>query len=199
MDSELVTFEYDVEKRFLDTENHWAKNEIDSLVEKGIITGMTATEFRPQEKITRAQFARLLVTALGIKESKGAALSFEDVPAGAWYRDAVAAAVHAGLITGYSELVFAPDENITREQMASIISRALQMKSGETVADDDTEQIINKFKDKGDLSPWARQGIALAISKGIVSGMSADTFAPGAFATRAEAAVMILRLYEQVH
>jgi hypothetical protein len=199
LDSELVTFEYDIEKRFLDTENHWAKKEIDSLVEKGIITGMTDTEFRPQEKITRAQFAKLLVTALGIEESKGAALSFEDMPAGAWYHDAVAAAVNTGLITGYSDLVFAPDENITREQMASIISRALQMKSTETVDDGDIGQIINKFRDKGDISPWARQGTALAVSRGIVSGVSADTFAPRASATRAEAAVMILRLYEQAH
>jgi hypothetical protein len=188
----------DQARHFVDVEKHWAKDKINYLLEKGIIAGMTATEFKPQEKITRAQFAKLLVAALDLEVNQGVALSFEDVPTGAWYRDAVATAVNAGLTSGYSDRVFAPDENITREQMASIISRALQMKSSETVADGELEQIINKFKDKGDISPWARQGIALAVSRGIVGGVSADTFAPKLPATRAEAAVMIWGLYHQL-
>ena len=182
LDSETVTFEYDVERCFLDTQNHWAKNEIDSLVEKGVITGMTDTEFRPQEKITRAQFAQLLVTALDI-EADDAVLSFQDVPVGAWYYGAVAAAVDAGLITGYSDRVFAPNENITREQMAVIISRALQMKSTAATPEGDSQQVINKFRDKRDISPWAEQGVAMAVNCEIVNGISEDTFAPKVSAT----------------
>lgn len=185
-------------KHFADIENHWAKDDIYALVEKGIIAGITDTEFKPEEEITRAQFAKLLVNALGIKVDQGAALSFKDVPAGAWYHDDVAAAVKAGLIMGIDDSIYAPDENITREQMAVIISRALKMKSTAAISDSDAEQVIDKFTDKGDISPWARQGIALAVNCGILSGADRNAFAPQKSATRAEAASMILRLYKQV-
>ncbi|MFA5383350.1 MAG: S-layer homology domain-containing protein [Eubacteriales bacterium] len=186
-------------RNFTDLEGHWAKDDIYSLAEKGIIGGMTATEFKPEEKITRAQFAKLLIKALNIEVKKDAVLSFSDVPAGAWYHDCVAAAVSAGLITGYSDSIFAPDNDITREQMAVILSRALTMKLPAMEVGDSTGQAIDKFTDKGDISSWAREGIALAVSSGIVSGVSADTFAPKAFVTRAQAAVMISRLYNKLN
>jgi len=199
VDSKVVTFQYDAERQFADTQNHWAKNAISSLVEKGIITGINDTEFKPEEKITRAQFARLLITALDIGVNQGAALSFKDVPGSAWYHDSVVAAVNAGLITGYGDGFFAPDENISREQMAVIISRALQKKSATTVLDGNSEQVINKFTDKGDISPWAEQGVNLAVSSGILNGVSENTFVPKVPASRAEAAVMVLQLYSQLH
>ena len=198
LDSELVSFQYTVEKKFFDLENHWAKDDINFLVEKGIINGMSNTEFKPGEKITRAQFAKLLIGSLNMATYQGSDISFQDVPAAAWYHDYVAAAVKAGLITGYSDSIFAPDENITREQMAVIISRALEIKSNTSESNGNIEEIVNQFKDKGDISPWARQGIALAVGSGVVNGVSADTFAPKVCANRAEAAVMILRLYKKI-
>lgn len=207
LDSEVVTYQYNTEspaqskpdhaRHFADIKGHWAEDDIYSLSDKGIIDGMTATEFRPEEKITRAQFAKLLITALNIEVKKDAVLPFSDVPAGAWYHDYVAAAVQADLIMGYTGSVFAPDENITREQMAVILSRALKMKSPAAV-DGNAGQVIDKFADKGEISPWAGQEIALAISRGLVSGMSEDTFGPQITATRAQAAAMVLRLYQQV-
>ncbi len=184
-------------RHFADIEGHWAENDIYSLSDKGIIDGMTATEFKPEEKITRAQFAKLLITALNIEVKKDAALPFSDVPAVAWYHDYVAAAVQADLIMGYTGSIFAPDENITREQMAVILSRALKMKSSAAV-NGNAGQVLDKFADKGEISPWAGQEIALAISRGLVSGMSEDTFGPQITATRAQAAAMVLRLYQQV-
>ncbi|TEB08008.1 Endo-1,4-beta-xylanase A precursor [Pelotomaculum schinkii] len=213
LDSETATFQYNIEnpeneaegetagtampalaRDFADIAGHWARDEIKALAEKGIIDGVTATEFKPEEKITRAQFAKLLTAALNIKAEQNTGISFQDVPAGAWYHDYVAAAVQAGLIMGYSDDIFAPDDNITREQMAVIISRALKMKSTADLSHSVTEQVINKFKDKGDISPWAGNEIYLAVSCGIVSGLSEDTFAPQVTATRAETAAMILRL-----
>ncbi len=207
LDSEVAVFQYKIENTaneaegeitkasdFADIEGHWARDDIIALSEKGIIDGMTATEFKPEEKITRAQFAKLLSAALNIKIDQGAAVSFKDVPAGAWYHDYVAAAVKEGLIMGYNDSIFAPDENITREQMAVIISRVLKMKATTDLSHSITEQIIDKFKDKGDISPWAGNEIYLAVSCGVVSGVSEDTFAPQMTATRAQAAAMILRL-----
>lgn len=199
LDSETVTFQYEAVRQLADIENHWARNDINALVEKGIIAGVSDTEFKPEDKITRAQFARILVTALNLQVDKGGALYFKDVPASAWYHDAVAAAVNSGLISGYGDGAFAPDANISREELVVIISRALEMKTSSTAVDTDCEQIISQFTDQGEISPWAREGIALAVSSGIVCGGSEDRFAPKVSATRAEAAVMVLRLYNQIH
>ncbi len=179
---------------FADIKEHWAKDDIMTLVNKGIIDGVTATEFKPDEKITRAQFAKLLSTALNVKINQNTNVSFNDVPAGSWYHDYVTAAVNAGLITGYSDNIFAPDENINREQMAVIISRALKMYSSKDLSHSITEQVLNKFNDKENISSWAGNEIYLAVSCGIVSGINENTFAPQMTATRAQAAVMVLRL-----
>jgi len=211
-DSEVAVFQYNLEnstktedettgmsvsahvKDFADIESHWARDDIMALVNNGIIDGVTSTEFKPDEKITRAQFAKLLSVALNVKVDQNANISFSDVPAGSWYHDYVAATVKAGLITGYSDNIFAPDENINREQMAAIISRALKMNSTKDLSHSITEQVLNKFNDKGDISPWAGNEIYLAVSCGIISGINENTFAPQVTATRAQAAAMILRL-----
>jgi hypothetical protein len=184
---------------FNDIRGNWAKDDINYLAQKGIIGGINAAEFKPEGEITRAQFAKLLVNALNIEVKKDAVLSFSDAPAWAWYHDYAAAAVNAGLIKGYNENIFAPDSSITREQMAVILSRALKMKSPAEEAGASTGQAIDKFADKGDISPWARQEIAPAISSGIVSGVSADTLSPKTFVTRAQAAVMVSRLYNKLN
>ncbi len=210
LDSEVKTFQYytktpdlgneteeDQTCYFMDIENHWAKDCISTLAKIGIIN-KTGTEFKPGEKVTRAQFTQWLVRALNIKVNQGVALSFKDVPTGAWYHDDVAAAVKAELIMGINDNTFAPDENITREQIAVIITRALKKESTKDLSHVITGEPIDKFVDKGDISLWARQEIALAVSCGIINGMSNNTFAPQSNTTRAEAAAMILRLYERL-
>lgn len=212
LDSEVKTFQYNTSESapvdgilgntgnqyFTDLEQHWAKDDISALVEKGVIAG-TGVEFKPDENATRAQFVQWLVKALHIGVEPGAALSFQDVPAGAWYRDEVVAAVQAGLIMGKDENTFAPEESITREQIAVIVTRALKKYSIKDLSHAITEQATERFTDREDISLWARQDIALAVSRGIVNGVSADTFAPKLFATRSQAAVMILRLHKQLY
>lgn len=197
LDSETVTYEYQAEKNFTDTVGHWANDNIKFLVGKGILTGMSDTEFKPEEKVTRAQFAKMLTAALEIDPVKGSKLSFQDVPADAWHHDYIAAAIKAGLITGYDDTTFAPDENISREQMAVIIARALTAKSA-SLSEEDTGEVLNRFKDNEAIASWAREGAAVAVNAGIVNGMSDDAFAPGLSATRAEAATIIYRLYQQI-
>jgi len=197
-DKAAVTAKTEHVRHFTDIEGHWAEDDIYSLSDKGIIDGVTATEFKPEEKITRAQFAKLLITALNIEVKQDAALAFSDVPAGAWYHDYVAAAVQAGLINGYNDSAFAPDQNITREQIAVTLARALKMKLPEAAVVDDAGQIIDKFEGKGKISSWARQEMALAISSGQVNSVSADAFGPQITASRADATAMIWRLYQQV-
>ncbi len=196
LDSEVVTFSYQAEKNFSDTVGHWANDNIKYLVSKGIVSGMSDTEFKPEAKVTRAQFAKMLTAALKIDPIKGSSLTFRDVPDDAWHHDYIAAAVKAGLITGYDETTFGPDDNISREQMAVIISRALPAAS--SLNADDIQGVLSRFKDNGDIASWAEKGVSVVVNCEIVNGMTEDTFAPELSASRAEAATIIYRMYQQL-
>ena len=91
------------------------------MAEAGIVSGVTPTQFEPERTITRAEFAAMIVRALGITATDGPA--FEDVANNAWFYSSVTAAAKAGLIVGYNGY-FRPDDLITREEMATIIAKA---------------------------------------------------------------------------
>ncbi len=195
LDSEAVTFTYQAEKNFADTAGHWANDNIKYLVARGIVSGMSDTEFKPEEKVTRAQFARMLTAALNIEPLRGSSLSFKDVPAGVWHHDYIAAAVNAGLMSGYDTDSFGPDDNISREQMAVIISRALPESAASSL---NPEEILQRFIDSRNIASWAQKGVAVVVSRGLVNGKTADTFAPSSSASRAEAAAIIYRICQQL-
>ncbi len=177
---------------FTDLKDHWAREEIRILIEKGIVNGVSDTEFAPDASITRAQFTKLLVKVLDLNVNEIENVSFEDVSSDAWYYKFVSAAVQAGLINGYNVERFGPDDLITREQMAVIVARAMKIK------DMDEEQIEGDratFKDQSEIAAGFENEIALALDKGVIKGVSQDTFAPKENATRAQGAVMILRFY----
>ncbi|WHH57768.1 S-layer homology domain-containing protein [Petroclostridium sp. X23] len=199
LDSEIVTFRYEVDRLFSDIESHWAQDDINYLFNRGIIKQTGDMKFRPDESVTRAKFVEWLVAVLDIETDSGKDISFQDVDAGASYHDAIAAAVNAGLITGCSDSVFAPEDDITREQVAVIISRAMEMKSLILLSDIDSSQVVDRFSDSGELSDWAKTGTAAVVRFGIMAGSSDGTFAPKATTTRAEAAAMAVRLYRLLH
>lgn len=210
LDSEVVAYQYSIgtpeppvsgpteSTRFADMQNHWAKADVEALVAKGIINGVNAAEFRPDANITRAQIAQILTVALKITPDEDKVLAYTDVAAGSWYYSAVKAAAQSGLITGYNDNIFAPDEYVTREQLAAIISRALKTRSEKEMSAGNTEQIMNRFADKEKIAKWAREDVALAVSCGIVNGTKDNMFAPQTYATRAQASVMILRLCREL-
>lgn len=180
-------------KTFDDIEKHWARDEIERLASKLVIKGMTDTMYMPEHRITRAEFASLLVRALGLKEK--ATDQFSDVKAHHWFAGAVGAAAEAGLVNGVSDASFDPNENITREQMAVMLSRALQL-AGQDVAEHTS--LLSRFEDQGMISEWAQQSVSQSIQVGIINGKSATLFAPQDDATRAEAAVMLKRFLQYV-
>ncbi|RAV09759.1 S-layer homology domain-containing protein [Paenibacillus contaminans] len=179
-------------KGFSDLAGHWAGEDIEKLAFEGIIDGMDEERFVPDAMITRAQFATMLVRALKLDESD-ATTPFTDVPEDSWYRAAVSGAYAAGLIQGMTENGFAPEEEITREQMTVMIMRAGMHISEGGLKDTDSAGSI-PFADASSIGDWAVKDIAIAVREGIVNGRTADTFEPGALATRAEAAVLIKRL-----
>ncbi|KAF5055759.1 S-layer homology domain protein [anaerobic digester metagenome] len=175
-------------KSFADIKSHWAIDEIEILAGKGIISGMNDDYFMPNEKITRAQFAALLFRLLELKseEYKG---MFNDVNSEDWYSTTVESVAKAGIVLGYNDN-FCPNKEISREEMAVMIIRALEYKGIST-----STSPVN-FSDREQISEWALESVGKAVSMGIIKGMTATTFEPKLGATRAQAAVMIYRIIE---
>ncbi len=168
--------------------SYWAYDAISSLSSKGIVSGYPGGTFKPGASVTRAEFATMLVKALGLNTA-GTTGQFTDVTGDSWCYGSVNAAVNAGLVSGTGNNLFAPNASITREQMAVMVAKALGTKAP-TV--DGTE--LNAFSDKSSVDSWAVTGMEEAVKAGIVSGMTAGTLAPNDNATRAEAAAMIYKL-----
>lgn len=187
-----------VKVSFTDMAGHWAASDIERMVRLGLVAGVSPTEFAPDRTITRAEFAALLVRALGLEAGGRFSPRFDDVPSAKWYCGVVNAAAAAGLISGYSAVAFGPDDAVTREQIAVMIARGLAYKGkGITLGQDAVEFRLAGFNDRLEISPWAQKAVAEAMQLSIVRGRSTDAFAPGSGATRAEAAVMILRMLDR--
>ncbi|OME51827.1 S-layer protein [Paenibacillus odorifer] len=188
--SRYTVFAYD--KTYADVPaEHWAYKAIHTLTAKHVINGITENTFNPSAKVTRAQFAVLLAKTLQLKGNGQA--PFTDVAVGSWYAGDVAAAYQAGLITGRSGKLFAPNEAITRQEMAVMLSKALG-KSGSTIR---AEEKPLAFGDNKEISAWAQAAVRLVTSAGLMKGYTNGAFAPGDNATRAEGALVIEQLMRQ--
>ncbi|WP_052380408.1 S-layer homology domain-containing protein, partial [Paenibacillus camerounensis] len=113
---------------FSDLSGHWAKTEIELLAGKLILNGTGAGNFAPQQTVSRAEFAAMLVRSLGLLPDAAAdAAAFSDVPAGAWFAADAQAAAGLGLVQGYADGTFRPEAPVTREQLAVMAARALKL------------------------------------------------------------------------
>jgi hypothetical protein len=180
-----------------DASNHWAKAAINDMGSRMVIGGVGNGNFEPNRDVTRAEFAAIVVRALGLAPGDGEN-SFTDVSGSAWYTGYVETAVSYGIITGVSDTSFKPDSKITREQAMSIVARA--MKLTKIASDPDAEQIqslLSAYGDSGIISGYAKQSIAECLKAGVVSGRGADTIAPKENMTRAEVAVIVQRLLQK--
>lgn len=164
----------------------WAYESIAALVEKKILSGYDDGSFKPDNKVTRAEFVCALVNVLGI-DKPGYNGGFTDVSEGDWHAAYVAAAVSSGIINGFDDGSFGPDELITREQLAVIISKAFSL----------TEAAELNFADNAEISTWAYDGVAKTCAAGIMQGRDGNCFAPQATATRAEMAAILARVTDR--
>ncbi|KUK40458.1 MAG: putative membrane protein, partial [Clostridia bacterium 62_21] len=162
----------------------WAREAVEVLAGAGIVEGVDGRRFDPGRDITRAELTGLLVRALDLPVGANGP-AFKDVPRDAWYAGTTAAAVRAGLVSGYGDGTFRPVQPVTREELAVVLARALSLTSaapGELT-----------FADAGDISGWARECVACTAGAGLIKGYPDGTFRPAATATRAEVAVLIYR------
>jgi hypothetical protein len=191
----------DVQARtFADLKGYWAKADVEHLASKLLVNGVAADRFGPEGTITRAEFSALLVRGLGlsVKESEGGA-RFADVPASAWYASAVDAAVASGLVSGSGAGRFAPNDPITREQMAVLIGGALTFTGHGVGGDGQAGGRLAAFTDRDSISSWAQAAVVRVSEAGIMKGMEDGRFAPTEYATRAQAAVILKRFLQYVH
>ena len=182
---------------FTDIAGHWAEQEILRMTDLGFINGMSPTEFAPNRNVTRAEFAALLVRILAIPATTSASSIFGDVAPDAWYFSPVVTAAESGLVTGITSTEYVPDDNITREQMAVMVARALSYKSlGRYLSSADIDSILQNFTDGAEIADWSKNGIATAYDNGIVQGRDDGSFDTQSNATRAEAVTMLARIYD---
>ncbi len=154
-------------KTFDDIVYYDGRQAVEALAARGIIQGMTTTEFCPDIPMTRAQFAAVVVRSLGL--SAQAELTFADVPADAWYTAYIQAAFAYGLIQGRSETIFDPDGAITRQEAAALLTRAAKL-CGIQVAYDATAQrnVLSQFLDYTGSAAWAGEGLAFCYDQDIL-------------------------------
>ncbi|KEF37104.1 putative S-layer protein [Schinkia azotoformans MEV2011] len=176
-----------------DIENHWAYDNLDDFVSADLLKGIkdeTGTVLAyPNKSITRAEFTTLLVRALDLKQPKGTSKSFKDVKPNDWFSEPVRIASSYGIVGGFEGGLFKPNEEVKRDQIASMIVRAFEskIKFGTGTPINFTE--VPNY--------WAKKAITDASALGIVVGKTKTTFAPSLSATRAEAVVMLYRALHQ--
>lgn len=188
--SKYAVLEYD--KTFADVDSkYWAYNIIKEVAAKHIIEGISESSFAPKREVTRAEFVSMLVRALGVKNAD--ASPFSDVDTTKWYGSEVAAAYESGLVKGYTGGNFAPEAQITRQEMAVILMRAYEIHTGIT-----TPLVsLTAFADADKIDRWAMDAVGAAESLGFLEGNSYGFYMPQAFANRAECAKVVSLLLEK--
>lgn len=164
----------------------WYKNAVTYAYENGLFNGTGDTTFSPNAPMTRAMFVQVLSnkTSNFEKSTWTGKSSFSDVNKSRWYAPAVEWAYRAGLITGVGEGKFAPEKNVTREQMALIMYNYAKKTGNDTSLD---SNILSQFPDSGSVSGWAKEAMQWAVTHKVING-SDGKLKPGSAAKRCEVA-----------
>lgn len=182
-------------KTFADIQGHEAQRKIEELASRGIISGMDADSFAPDATMTRAQFASIVVRALGLPQKQ--ADVFSDVKKGDWYWGAVTTAYSHGLVSGRTETMFDPNGTITRQEAASMVARAAKYCGMDTERNEYAIQnTLTLFGDYPSVSGWARESVAFCYDRNILD-QSDWNIEPVRNITRSEVAEMLYHLLEQ--
>ena len=174
--------------------NDWSHEGIDYCVRRSLMVGTGAGTFSPGMNCSRAQIVQILYNLSGDKTDYSRYyLPFTDVAPGAWYYDAVAWAYFNNVVSGTSETTFAPNDVITREQMAVILYGYTAEFAPEFTGN---AASLNTFPDAGSVANWAYAAMSWAVGNGLISGMGSggvSYLAPQGSATRAQASAIIMR------
>ncbi len=172
----------------------WYYGNVEYAVERGMINGTSDTTFSPEDTITRAQFITILYRAFGQSETASPTEVFHDVPAGSYYESAVYWGQVHNVIYGTGTGTFSPDSNITRQEAAVMIGRAITNLPLDVA---DAETPAQAFSDAAAMADWATEAVDVTRRKGLVTGYEDGSFGPSRLMTRAEGTTMLVRLKQR--
>ena len=178
--------------RYLDTEGHWAESSICRMTELGAMNGVEKYRFAPDVKVSRAMFVTVLCRLFGTEDGQFESV-FSDVKVGDWYAPYVNWAAANGMVMGYDDGTFRPNDLLTREQMAAVLVRYYE-KFGFALPD---ETETEDFSDTEKINEWAKNAVEAARRSGLLNGRETGEFDPAGAATRAEMCAILCRLYEK--
>ncbi len=182
---------------FSDVANHWAKDAINNMGSKMVVAGVGNNHYAPNRNMTRAEFATIMVRALGLEPGTGAS-GFGDVASTDWCSGYIKTAASYGIVGGYDNGNFGPKDTITREQAMTMIARAMRITGLDNgLTDSEVSALLGAYKDVASASNYAKASIAVCLKTGITSGTGNATISPKAAISRAEVAVMVQRLLQK--
>ncbi|WP_181438758.1 S-layer homology domain-containing protein [Paenibacillus sambharensis] len=176
---------------FKDVTKAWAKEAVEALAARGVVSGMGEGRFNPEGQVTRAEFITMLMNLFELTDPYSST-SLSDVKAGAWYYEEIATAYQLGIIGGRPDGSFGVNEAVTRQDMAVMAYKAARYAQLELRGQGEAAA----FADAASISPYAEQAVKAMQTAGVINGMGNGEFAPKAYATRAQAAVIIHKLLE---
>ncbi len=182
--------------KFLDVpESAWYHDDVYRAAEMGLMSGTGAALFSPGARLTRGMLAAILYRLEGEPET-AAEEEFADVPSGKWFSAGVNWAASEGIVAGYGNGRYGPDDLITREQFAAILARYAKLKAYDTEADDGA---LEGYRDKNRVSGWAVDGIAWACEAELIYGKGGGLLDPQGKAARSEAAAILIRFIDKMN
>ncbi|MBE6680451.1 MAG: hypothetical protein E7598_08050 [Ruminococcaceae bacterium] len=174
------------------SEKDWFYDSVKYAYEQKLMNGTGENEFSPNTGLTRAMLVTILYRVE--KEPRCEIAQFADVAKDTWYTNSVSWASENGIVKGVGDGKFAPDANITREQIALILYNYAKLKGNAVAAAAD----LSVYSDAASVSSWATDAVKWAVGEGIIKGRSASTLESQGHATRAEAATMLVRYLEYI-
>ncbi len=180
----------DVSDIFIDVApNAWYKDAVQYAYDHGLMTGVSDTEFAPEATTTRAMIVSILARLEGVESAQAA--GFADVDDNDWYATAVNWAANVGVVNGYEDNTFRPNQPITREQLAAIL-----MNYAACIGEDVSNRAdLTSYTDQP--SAWATETMSWAVAEGLLTGVTADTLQPQGAATRAQVAAILQRFLSE--
>ncbi|QAY65876.1 choice-of-anchor I family protein [Paenibacillus protaetiae] len=177
---------------FTDVQGHWAADAINKLASAGILTGMPDGTFKPDQLMTRAEYSAVLFRVLGLGSGKETS-AFNDIAPDAWYHNYIDALAQEGIISGFEDGSFRPDQPITREEAFVLLYRAVKDKL--PAANGSAPGFA--FTDSDSISAWAREAVQALYAAGVVQGNADGKLYPKQSTTRAEIAQIAAAFIQQ--
>lgn len=169
-------------KNITDISQHWGKDSIQTFIDKGYVNGYDDGTFKPENKITRAEFIKLVNSVYNFTNSQDE--NFTDVNTNDWFYNDVRIAMSAGYIKGYSDTIFMPNQLITRQEASVIMAKVANLKATKP----------SDFSDAYEIAPWAIEQVNALSEAGIIKGYEDHTFKPKNNITRGESVVILSRI-----